>query len=86
MQFEYLVCQVQYSRVTFVNGEWQGTLAVSSGDSQASLNSCPQVWDYLNEVGRTGWNLITAVNATITDEGQVSQISSQIILKRERMS
>jgi len=24
MQFEYLVCQTQYSRVTFVNGDWQG--------------------------------------------------------------
>jgi len=46
----------------------------------------PQVWDYLNEVGRTGWHLVTAANATITNEGQNSQISYQIFLKRERMS
>ena len=86
MQFEYLVCQTQYSRVTFANGEWQGTVALSSGDSQAALDSCPQVWDYLNEAGRVGWQLITAVNATITNDGQNSQVSNQLFLKRERMS
>ena len=86
MQFEYLVCQTQYSRVTFANGEWQGTIALNSGDSQAALDSCPQVWDYLNEAGRVGWQLITAVNATITNDGQNSQVSNQIFLKRERMS
>jgi hypothetical protein len=86
MQFEYLVCQTQYSRVTFANGEWQGSVALSSGDSQAALDSCPQVWDYLNEAGRVGWQLITAVNATITNEGQNSQVSNQLFLKRERMS
>lgn len=86
MQFEYLVCQTQYSRVTFANGEWQGSVALGSGDSQAALDSCPQVWDYLNEAGRVGWQLITAVNATITNEGQNSQVSNQLFLKRERMS
>jgi hypothetical protein len=86
VQFEYLLCQTQYSRVTFANGEWQGTVALSSGDSQAALDSCPQVWDYLNEAGRVGWQLITAVNATITHEGQNSQVSNQLFLKRERMS
>ena len=34
MQFEYLVCH-QYSRVTFANGKWQGSVALNSGDSQA---------------------------------------------------
>jgi hypothetical protein len=86
MQFEYLVCQTQYSRVTFANGEWQGTVALISGDSQAALDSCPQVWDYLNEAGRVGWQLITAANATITNDGQNSQVSYQLFLKRERMS
>jgi hypothetical protein len=45
MQFEYLVCQTQFSRVTFVNGEWQGTVPLDSGDSQAALDSGPQIWD-----------------------------------------
>jgi len=86
MQFEYLVCQTQYSRVTFVNGEWQGTIPLSAGDSQASLNSCPQVWDYLAQAGRAGWQLVTAANATVTNEGQTAHVSYQLFLKRERMS
>jgi hypothetical protein len=86
MQFEYLVCQTQFSRVTFANGEWQGTVALSGGDSQAALDSCPEVWDYLNQMGRAGWQLVTAANATITNEGQTSQVAYQLFLKRERMS
>jgi hypothetical protein len=86
MQFEYLVCQTQYSRVTFVNGEWLGTVALDSGDSQAALDSCPQVWDYLAQVGRAGWQLVTAANATITNEAQTSHVSYQFFLRRERMS
>ena len=86
MQFEYLVWQTQFSRVTFANGEWQGTVALSSGDSQAALDSCPEVWDCLNQVGRAGWQLVAAANATITNEGQTSQVSYQLFLKRERMS
>jgi len=86
MQFEYLVCQTQYGRVTFANGQWQGTIAIGAGDTQATLDSCPQVWDYLNQVGRLGWQLIATANATITNEGQTSQISYQLFLRRERMS
>ena len=86
MQFEYLVCQTQYSRVTFVNGEWQGTVALNSGDWQAALDSCPQVWDYLNQVGGAGWQLVTAAHATITNEGETSYVSQQLFLRRERVS
>ena len=85
MQFEYLVCQTQFSRVTFANGKWQGSVALNSGDSQAALDSCPEVWDYLNEAGRLGWQLIGSANATITNDGQNSQVAYQLFLKRERM-
>ena len=85
MQFEYLVCQTQFSRVTFANGEWQGSVALNSGDTQKALDSCPDVWLYLNQAGRAGWQLITAVNSTITSEGQTSQVASQLFLRRERM-
>jgi len=85
MQFEYLVCQTQFSRVTFANGKWQGSVALNSGDSQAALDSCPEVWDYLNEAGRVGWQLIATANATITNDGQNSQVAYQLFLKRERM-
>ena len=86
MQFEYFVCQTQFSRVTFANGEWQGSVALNSGDTQAALDSCPQVWDYLNQMGRAGWQLVTVANATITSEGQTSQVSYQLFLRRERVS
>ncbi len=86
MQFEYLVSQIQYSRVTFANSEWQGSVALSAGDSQAALDSCPQVWDYLNQAGRSGWKLITVTHGTITKDGETSQISYQLFFKRERMS
>jgi len=86
MQFEYLVCQTQFSRVTFANGEWQGTIPLNAGDTQAALDSCPQVWDYLQQAGRGGWQLVSAVNSTITNEGATSQVAYQLFLRRERMS
>jgi hypothetical protein len=44
-RFEFRECQVQRARVMFVNGEWQGTIALASGDQEAALQSCPQEWD-----------------------------------------
>jgi len=85
MAFEYLVCQTQYGRVTFVNGSWEGHIALESGDSQAALDSCPQVWEYLARVGATGWELVTGVNTNITQAEGVSQISSQLFFKRQKI-
>jgi hypothetical protein len=82
--FEYLVCQTQYSRVTFVNGAWQGRIPLESGDSQAALDSCPWMWDYLTEAGLAGWELVTAVNSAITSSESTSQQSCQLFLKRQR--
>jgi hypothetical protein len=86
MQFEYQVCQTQFSRVTFVNGEWQGTVPLSSGNWQAALDSCAEIWDYLNQAGRAGWQLVTTANLSVTNEGETSQVSYQLFLRRERMS
>ncbi|HEV7746010.1 MAG TPA: hypothetical protein VGO56_13505 [Pyrinomonadaceae bacterium] len=85
MQFEYLVCQTQFSRVTFANGEWQGSVALNSGDTQKALDSCPDVWVYLNQAGRSGWQLITAATFSVNTEGQTSQVGNQLFLRRERM-
>jgi hypothetical protein len=30
-------------------------------DTSASLQSCPNVWDYLQEAGREGWELVSVV-------------------------
>ncbi len=83
MNFEYLVCQMQFGKVTFVNGEWQGSIPLSSGDSQAQLNSCPEVWDYLARMGRSGWELVTATNNNITHGETVSQLTVELFMKRQ---
>lgn len=60
--YEYQVCSAQYGRVTFVNGAWRGRLQMgSTEDTNALLESCPNVWDYLQEAGRDGWELVAVV-------------------------
>lgn len=84
MIFEYLVCQTQSSRITFVNGAWAGRMPLEAGDPQAALDSCPLMWDYLAEAGRAGWELVTAVNSAITTSETTSQLACQLFLKRQR--
>ena len=61
--FEYHICNVQQTRVTFVNGEWQGHIAVTDtfADDSAKMESCDNVWDYLQRAGRDGWELVAVV-------------------------
>lgn len=61
-QFDYRVCQIQQSRITFVNGEWAGTVPLSPYDSETAFQSCPQMWDYLQDVGEEGWELVSSLN------------------------
>jgi hypothetical protein len=84
MGFEYLVCQMQFGRITFANGEWQGGIRLDSGDTQVALDSCPQVWDYLAQAGRMGWELVAATNNAITHDASVSQLTVELFLKRPR--
>jgi hypothetical protein len=51
------------ARVTFVNGRWQGKIAPSAERSEEGLNSCPEVWDYLQLIGELGWELVSAVDS-----------------------
>lgn len=55
---EYLVCLVQKSRVTFVNGEWQGERPLDLDRPDDSLDSCPRTWEFLQQVGARGWELV----------------------------
>ena len=73
-QFEYMVCTAQLMHLTFVNGQCQGDL---SPDSTGALDTCPKLWDFLQESGQDGWELV-AVNATKDDE------LTTLYLKRER--
>jgi hypothetical protein len=77
--YEYQVCSVQYGRVTFVNGLWSGTVPLSTGDTNAALESCPNVWDYLLEAGRDGWELVSVVTHP---NQQQDAVQDMLYLKR----
>jgi hypothetical protein len=77
--FEYRVCQAQFSRVTYVNGEWNGHVANTSANAQKALESCPQMWDYLKHAGAEGWELVAVT--TRTQEG--GQIVDVLYLRRQ---
>ena len=76
--FEYQICSVQYGRVTFVNGDWQGSAPIGE-DTNASLESCPLVWDYLRAAGRDGWEL---VGTTTHPQSQPDAVQDTLYLKR----
>jgi hypothetical protein len=59
-RFEYRVCQVQESRVTYVNGNWQGRVAPAQGNVRDALSSCLFEWEFLSTAGEDGWQLVAA--------------------------
>lgn len=67
-RLEYRVCQVQYNRVTFVNGNWNGNVPPNH---EQALETCPYVWDYLNAAGYQGWQL---ANALVMSESNNAQL------------
>jgi hypothetical protein len=80
--YKYRVCQMQMSRVTFVNGLWQG-LQVHEGMDQSQLyNSCPMVWEYLDSAGRDGWELTGTAQQAITYGSEVANTTSLLFLKK----
>lgn len=81
-KFEYRVCQIQLNRVTFVNGQWQGTKDYDVDDYDTVSKSCPEVWDYLSLAGDEGWELVTTSSNTIIQDNQYSQVVTNIFLKR----
>lgn len=78
-QFEYRVCAMQNGRVTFVNGNWQGTIAPGAENPNVALDTCPVVWEYLAEAGLEGWELSGAINQPLPDVHLQT-----LFLKRER--
>ena len=60
--FKYRVCRTQMTRVTFVNGHWQGLQVPEESSPAEMYNSCPMVWEYLESSGRDGWELVSAVS------------------------
>ena len=56
-KLEFRVCQVQEAKVTYVNGKWQGKMALSPDHVAEAIAGCPEEWDYLQSAGADGWDL-----------------------------
>ncbi len=79
--FKYRVCQTQMARVTFVNGHWQGLQVPEDVQPAELYNSCPMVWEYLESVGREGWELVAV--SSQADSMNSSSTANLLFLKKE---
>ena len=77
-RFEYMICSSQLMRVTFVNGRWQGDL---SPDEPGALETCPDLWEFLQRVGNSGWELVSVTSDQVEGEA----ILTTLYLKREKV-
>ncbi len=80
-QFEYMVCALQFNRVTFVNGEWQGSQPLDPQNPSDSFASCPTIWDYLKTAGHQGWELVAALEQTAADQQKMQTLYLKRVLK-----
>lgn len=78
-RFEYMICSSQLMRVTFVNGRWQGELPI---DTPGALETCPDLWEFMQRVGNSGWELISVTSERV--EGPNSTLTT-LYLKREKL-
>jgi hypothetical protein len=65
-------------RITFVNGRWQGDLAP---DSPGALETCPDLWEFLQRVGNSGWELVSVTSDQVEGEA----LLTTLYLKREKV-
>jgi hypothetical protein len=66
--------------VTGVNGVWQGP---KKGEipTHEELEACPQIWDFLNEKGEQGWELVSATSTHKVFDN-VDSYYTELFLKR----
>ena len=79
IRFEYMICTAQLMRITFVNGRWQGDL---SPDTPGALESCPDMWEFFQRVGNSGWELVSVIANNAAKE---DAILTTLYFKRERV-
>jgi hypothetical protein len=77
-RFEYMICSAQLLRVTFVNGRWLGDLPP---ELPGALETCPDLWEFLQRVGNSGWELISVTS----DQMEGEAILTTLYLKREKV-
>jgi hypothetical protein len=58
-RFQYRVCYSVMDRVTFSNGVWLGADIPEAQRKQQDVETCPQIWDHLQQLGEEGWELVT---------------------------
>lgn len=58
-EYEYVQLLSQEGRATFLNGKWLGTIQIDKETSENPLPSCPDVREYLNDLGSKGWELVS---------------------------
>jgi hypothetical protein len=73
-----MICTSQLMRITFVNGRWQGDLAP---DSPGALETCPDLWEFMQRVGNSGWELVSATSDQVEGEA----LLTTLYLKREKV-
>jgi len=78
-RIEFRVCQVQNTRITFVNGEWQGGKPLAADRVDESLQSCSMEWDFLQAAGDDGWDLVAVAQGIGGDTN-----ARVLYLRRER--
>jgi hypothetical protein len=76
-RYHYRVVLAQDQFVTFVNGEWNGSVDMNSVDGSTALSSCPKVHEYLQAAGADGWELVT-----VTEHRTESSLVQTLYLKR----
>jgi hypothetical protein len=77
-RWEYEWCQVNYGRVTNVNGVWKG-----HGDPDPEkFSTCPNVWSYLNQRGAEGWEIASSHGYEVVAKDAHDAIQI-VVLKRQ---
>jgi hypothetical protein len=71
------------ARVTFVNGHWQGLQIPEESNPAELYNSCPLVWEYLESVGRDGWELVSVASQT---DGTGNAIADNLLFLKKEVS
>ncbi len=63
MVYEYLYCICVDDRVQWANNQWAGEGdPLTAKDPEKLIDTCPRVFDFLNQRGQQGWELVAATN------------------------
>ncbi|MCY1020633.1 hypothetical protein [Pyxidicoccus sp. MSG2] len=77
--FEYRVAQSQEGRITFMDGQWAGSIPLQDASRHPKpFEYCAQVPEWLQAQGQKGWELVS-----VTVEVAGGQNLTRLYLKRQ---